>query len=263
MSPAVSVICTFFNAEDTLEATLKSLQGQTAEDVEFLLVDDGSTDRSASIAEAFCAKDRRFVLRRNPVRGRGHALNFAVANASGEYMAVLDADDIAHPVWMESARQQMSEYTEFAVIGFDRVYIGPGEEPQWPADLRVANAPPVDVSARLVRENAISHSGAVIRKERLLAVGGYSAERRGHFDYDLWIRMVKSGHRVGRTNLIRIAKRYHAGQKFAAKKGYFLGSLKLQVQAIPTANGGLLNLFWPAVRVSKKAARALRRSLRP
>jgi glycosyltransferase involved in cell wall biosynthesis len=261
MSVPVSVICTFFNAEDTLEETLESLRRQIAEAAEFVMIDDSSTDRSASIAEAFCAEDRRFILHTNPVRGRGHALNYGVAKASGKYVAVLDADDVAHPGWLKSAYRAMEEYPDFAVIGFDRLFIGAGERPLWSADPGVANAAPTNVSKRVARENPVPHSGAVIRKRWLLALGGYAAERGSHFDYDLWIRIVGAGGQIGKTELVRIAKRYHAGQKFAARNGYFFGSLLLQVQAI-RAIGDYRDLPWPAVRIAKRLARWLRRSAR-
>jgi glycosyltransferase involved in cell wall biosynthesis len=261
MSASVSVICTFFNAEDTLSATLESLRRQTAEEAEFVLVDDCSTDRSATIAEAFAAEDRRFVVHRNPVRGRGRALNHAVAKASAEYVAVLDADDVAHPSWIESAHRAMEQNADFAVIGFNRLYIGAGEQPAWPADPGVADAAPTNVSKRVARENPIPHSGAMIRRRWLLALGGYAAERGSHFDYDLWIRIVGAGGQIGKTELVRVAKRYHAGQKFAAKKGYFFGSLLLQVQAI-RAVGDYRGLRWPAVRIAKRLVRWLRRSAR-
>jgi glycosyltransferase involved in cell wall biosynthesis len=261
MSTAISVVCTFFNAEETLGATLESLRQQTAEEVEFVLVDDCSTDRSSAIAEAFEIRDRRFVLHRNPARGRGQALNHAVAKATASYVAVLDADDVAHPSWIESARRAMEKNTEFAVIGFNRLYIGAGEQPTWPEDSGAADAAPVNVSKRVARENPISHSGAVIRRRWLLDLGGYAAERAGHFDYDLWIRIVKAGGQIGRTELIRVAKRYHAGQKFAATKGYFLGSVLLQLQAIRVV-GDYRDLRQPAVRIAKRLVRGLRRSAR-
>ena len=81
--PAVSVICTFLDAAETLEATLDSLARQTTRDVRFILVDDGSSDASAAIAERFVAESDSFALYRNPRPGRGRALNLGVAK-SGE-----------------------------------------------------------------------------------------------------------------------------------------------------------------------------------
>ena len=97
MPPSISVICTFLNAEDTLAPTLESLRRQRMADARFVLVDDGSTDRSAMIADGFATRDPRFDLHRNPRPGRVRALNFAVAAIDTDYVAVLDADDLAHP----------------------------------------------------------------------------------------------------------------------------------------------------------------------
>ena len=118
MRPAISVICTFLNAEDTIRETLESLVVQSMAEAYFVLVDDGSTDLSATIAEHFTMRDTRFVLQRNPSPGRVRALNLAVAATEFEYLAVLDADDVAHPDWLADAVAAMRANPEFAVIGF-------------------------------------------------------------------------------------------------------------------------------------------------
>ena len=86
---SIDLLCTFFNAAATLEPTLASLSSQTLADARFILVDDGSTDDSAAIAQVFCDKDSRFALFTNVDRGRGKALNFAdLFNSRREQFAV-------------------------------------------------------------------------------------------------------------------------------------------------------------------------------
>lgn len=264
MTPSISVICTFFNAEDTLEATLRSLQDQTAADARFILVDDGSADHSGAIAEAFCRSDPRFVFYKNPVHGRGHALNFAVAKAGSEYVAILDADDLAYPTWLDDALRLMRECPEFAVIGFERLSIRGDVQPQWEAAARpVAEPAPQDVTRGLARANLLPHSGAVIRTSRLVAVGCYDACRQSLFDYDLWIRLAVAGDQLGRSRLVRIAKRYHEGQKFAHSKRYVLTSLKVQCRAILGIDRDYRNFLWLAWRAFREFARYLKRTLAP
>jgi glycosyltransferase involved in cell wall biosynthesis len=264
MPSSVSVICTFLNAEDTLEATLRSLEDQTAADAQFILVDDGSVDRSVAIAEAFCRRDPRFVLYKNPVRGRGHALNFAVAKASSEHVAILDADDLAYRTWLDDALMLMRERPEFAAIGFERLSIRADEQPQWEmAAPTVTETAPKNVTRGLARANLLPHSGAIIRQSRLAEVGGYDARRQSLFDYDLWIRLAVAGHQLGRSELIRIAKRYHRGQKFAHSKRYALASLKVQYRAILGIDRDYRNFVWLAWRAIREFARYLRRALAP
>lgn len=94
MPPKVSLITTFFNAEETLKGSLNSSLKQVFEDWEHILVDDGSTDDSNLLAGEFT--DERFKLFTPGRLGRAKALNYAVSKAQGDFVAILDADDISH-----------------------------------------------------------------------------------------------------------------------------------------------------------------------
>jgi CDP-glycerol glycerophosphotransferase len=92
--PRISVVVPIFNVEPYLRDCLESIARQTVSDLEVILVDDGSTDGSAAIAEQFAAKDSRFRLIRQPNGGLGHARNTGVDAASGEFLAFVDGDDM-------------------------------------------------------------------------------------------------------------------------------------------------------------------------
>jgi glycosyltransferase involved in cell wall biosynthesis len=96
-SPLVSVIVPAWNAQTTLPETLASIQSQTYENLEIIIVDDGSTDLTSEIAEAFCRKESRASLLRKANGGLSSARNAAIAPSRGEWIAPLDADDIWHP----------------------------------------------------------------------------------------------------------------------------------------------------------------------
>lgn len=95
--PLVSVIIPAYNAEPTLAETLRSAAAQTYPNLEILIVDDGSTDRTAEIADVFCRADPRARLLRKANGGVASARNFGIAEAAGEWIAPLDADDLWHP----------------------------------------------------------------------------------------------------------------------------------------------------------------------
>lgn len=99
--PLVSVIIPAWNAEVTLEETLKSVGSQTYEALEILVVDDGSTDRTCDIAEAYCAGDPRATLIRKANGGVASARNVGIDAAKGEWIAPVDADDLWHPTKIE------------------------------------------------------------------------------------------------------------------------------------------------------------------
>jgi len=101
MNFTVSVIIPAFNAERTLAATLASAQAQTLRDLEILVVDDGSSDRTAQMAQTFANDDCRIRVFTKDNGGVADARNFGIDRARGEYLAFLDADDLWHPRKLE------------------------------------------------------------------------------------------------------------------------------------------------------------------
>src|SRR5204863_120826 len=97
MPPRISVVVPIYNVEAYLEPCLESLAAQTHTDFEAVLVDDGSTDGSAAIAEAFAQRDPRFRLVRQPNGGLSRARNTGIDHAKGEFLAFLDSDDMLPP----------------------------------------------------------------------------------------------------------------------------------------------------------------------
>jgi len=99
-TPLVSAIIPAYNAERTLAETLASVAAQTYPALEILIVDDGSTDTTAAIAQAFCANDPRARLIRQPNSGVAAARNAAIAQCAGAFVAPIDADDLWHPDYL-------------------------------------------------------------------------------------------------------------------------------------------------------------------
>ncbi len=104
-SPRISVVVPFYNVAGLLGECLQSIAAQTFRDLEVIMVDDGSTDASTEIARAQASSDARFVLLDagragngpDPSRGPGRARNLGVAQATGEFLAFADADDMLPP----------------------------------------------------------------------------------------------------------------------------------------------------------------------
>jgi CDP-glycerol glycerophosphotransferase len=94
VSPLVSVVVPIYNVEEYLRACLESIQFQTLEDLEVIMVNDGSTDGSVAIAESFAARDPRFKLITQENGGLSRARNTGADAASGEYLAFVDSDDV-------------------------------------------------------------------------------------------------------------------------------------------------------------------------
>lgn len=98
--PAISVVCTLWNIEKFLHFTLDSLMAQTFQDAEFLLIDDGSKDSTPDICAEYVKKDKRFKYIAKQNGGPGHARNFGLDKATGEYVIFMDHDDLVDPNWL-------------------------------------------------------------------------------------------------------------------------------------------------------------------
>lgn len=97
----ISFIIPIFNAEKYLSACITSLVCQTEKDLQIILVDDGSTDRSLAIAQEWAAKDARLEVYHQPNAGQSAARNRGLKHAKGEYVAFVDADDAISQDWCE------------------------------------------------------------------------------------------------------------------------------------------------------------------
>ena len=99
--PLISVVIPAYNAEQFLDETLESVLSQTYENWECIIVNDGSTDNTESVAKKWCEKDSRFRLTIKENGGLSSARNWGIKESKAEYIAFLDADDILTPDSLE------------------------------------------------------------------------------------------------------------------------------------------------------------------
>jgi glycosyltransferase involved in cell wall biosynthesis len=195
--PLVSIVTPFLNAERFLEETLASVRAQTYSRWELLLVDDGSTDQSSSIA-ARLARDHPDRVRyleheRHRNQGTSASRNLGIRHAQGEYLAFLDADDVWLPGHLADQVALLERHPEVGLA------YGPTEEWYgWTGraadearnhvpDLAVATdqplAPPGPLAAFLRREAPSPCTCSVlVRRSVVAAVGGFEPAFRGMYD---------------------------------------------------------------------------------
>ena len=94
--PLISIIVPVYNTEEYLKTCLKSLRLQTYKNLEFIIVNDGSTDKSLDICKEYVFIDNRFKLINQENKGRAAARNTGISKVSGEYIGFVDSDD-----WIE------------------------------------------------------------------------------------------------------------------------------------------------------------------
>ncbi len=117
MNAKVSIIVPIYNIEKYLPSCLNSIIGQTYQDLEIILIDDGSTDNSGKIANDFAKKDHRIKVIHQKNAGQSAARNTGLAKATGKYISFIDADDEIAPNFIESLFHAYNASTSISVCG--------------------------------------------------------------------------------------------------------------------------------------------------
>ncbi|BAZ68339.1 MAG: glycosyltransferase family 2 protein [Pelatocladus maniniholoensis HA4357-MV3] len=198
-SPLVSVIIPAYNAEAFISQTLNSVLSQTYKNIEVLVADDGSQDRTPEIVKSIAQKDQRVTLLQQSNQGVAAARNLAIENSRGEYIAPIDADDIWYPLKLERQMQCMLQAQPFVGLVYcwsawiDEQGSIIGEYRDYGFDKLEGNIYPA-----LVYHNFIGHaSSPLIRRTCLEKVGKYNCKLKenkaqGCEDWDLYLRIAEN-----------------------------------------------------------------------
>lgn len=193
--PLVSVIIPAYNAEAFICQTLDSVISQTYRNIEVLVVDDGSQDRTAEIVKSIAQRDHRVILLQQSNAGVAAARNLAIQKSSGEYIAPIDADDIWYPQKLEKQVQCMLQ----AEPSVGLVYA-------WSVDIDeeglltggyVTSTLEGEVYIALVYSNFVANASApLIRRTCLDQVGYYNCQLKEHNaqgceDTDIYLRIAE------------------------------------------------------------------------
>jgi glycosyltransferase involved in cell wall biosynthesis len=203
---AFSVVIAAHQAERTVAAAVESALGQTEPPSEVVVCDDGSTDGTADVVRTFGAAVR-LVSRANG--GESAAKNSAVAAARGDFVAVLDADDVYAPRrlealgWLARHRPDLDVLLTDARLCAAGTEIGTAYHRGWPFE--TARQP-----VEILRRNFVLGQAAV-RRERWLAVGGFDEAVRLTADWDFFIRLLRSGSAAGLVDVPLAEYRLRAG----------------------------------------------------
>ena len=212
--PTVSVIVPAYNAAATLAETLASVTAQRYAAIEIIIVDDGSTDRTLSIATRFAAADARIRIATVLNGGVAAARNIGVHMATGQFIAPLDADDLWHPCYLETLVALLLDapadtvlaYAACRLIDGNGMVIGSG-----PAHILSGAAP-----YRMMYCNVVGNgSGMIFARQAAIDLGGYdprlrAAGRQGYEDYLLQAMLASTGRIVG-TGAYLVGYRQGAG----------------------------------------------------
>lgn len=184
--PTVSVVLPVHNGEPHIADAVRAILVQSFADFEFVICDDGSTDRTSAIVHRLVETDRRVrVLRRSAKSGVAAAANWAAGEARGSLIAIAHADDLSHPDRLERQVAVMTDHPECVLTGAPAATIDWHGKEAHPANLWRLTHPSVFA--------AIAHSSIMFRRAAFDAIGGYRTCAEYWEDLDLYWRLARCG----------------------------------------------------------------------
>lgn len=189
-SPSLSVVMPVRDAVNHLEEAVDSILGQTHADLELIAVDDGSTDGSRGLLEAYALQDERVVVVSAEGTGLVDALMSGVHSARAPWIGRMDADDRSHTDRFRKQLAFVREHPDVTLIGSSVQVINDDGSPA-----HTIRYPLLDPLIRLSLRSSttFAHGSVLVRRDMLLAVGGYRKNAFPVEDYDLWCRLARAG----------------------------------------------------------------------
>lgn len=211
VSSLISVIMPAYNAESIIADSIDSVLSQTYENIELIVVDDGSSDKTLDIIEKLKLKDARIKSFPNEKNiGVSKTRNKAIKLAKGQWIAFLDSDD----VWKKN--KLMKQLWKAEEVNGDFIFTGAEymnfESEMYPGIFEV---PDVVTFKKLLSQNYISTSSVLIKKE---LIGELIFEKDHlHEDYLLWLRILQNGNIAYGINEVLLTYRLHKNSKSGNK----------------------------------------------
>ena len=212
----VSVVMAAYNAEKTIQQAVLSVLGQTYQNLELLVVDDGSSDNTEAVVKELAVKDNRIKLMHSASNhGVSYARKYALKKARGSWVAILDSDDVWRPDKLEKQiRFQKEKEAELLFTG-SAFMDATGRRLKW--ELHV----PEKLGYRkLLKQNLVSNSSVLVKKS--LYETFYVRDDRLHEDFAIWLALTKTGISVYGIDepllIYRLGKSSKSGNKLYAAK---------------------------------------------
>lgn len=181
-----------YNCADTLKQAVDSIINQTYSNWELIMCDDGSTDDTYQVAKRIAEQDKRIVLINNDCnKGLNITLNHCLSYSTGDYIARMDGDDDCLPVRFEKQINFLQSQNEYQIVSSSMIFFD--EKGEWGRNSVVEKPTPEQV----VTSSPICHAPAMIKKECMDKVKGYTVDKRmlRVEDVNLWIKLYAEGYR--------------------------------------------------------------------
>jgi len=205
--PRISVLMSVYNGKRYLKPAVESILAQSLPDFEFIIIDDGSTDRSLALLEQYAGRDARMRLVSLPNAGLTRSLNKGLAMATGEFVARMDADDIAMPQRFAQQVAFLDAHPDIALVGCGYDLI---DEKDRILDTEFPAGDDEAIQDRHLRGlTTICHPCVMARRRSLLSIGGYDESYPVAQDLDLYLRLGEVG-KLANLPALLMKYRYHS-----------------------------------------------------
>lgn len=204
----ISILLPIYNGEKYIKYSIESILNQTFKEFELLIGFNGTTDSSKEIVSSY-NDDRIKIFDYGDDKGKPKTLNKLLKESKYDWIALQDDDDI----WLLDKLEKQFKYNSFDIIGSQLLYCDSynniiGGNPTLEClDFNIKNK-------TLSGNNQIANSSTLIRKEKLVEVGGWDVDLDGLEDYDLWIRFIVNGYKFHNLSEALMIHRKHNDSNF-------------------------------------------------
>lgn len=198
-APRFSAVIPSYDAERTIEATIRSVLAQTEPSFELVVVDDGSRDRTPELVDRIAGEDARVRLIRQRNQGVAAARNTGIAATDAGYVSFLDNDDLWMPQYLERMGEALDRFPDAGFAFCDGWSLDDRSKRIGRRSLFASSRPPrplpADPEAQLLAlaEDNFVWGSVTTRRSALEGAGGFDPAVNGVDDYDLWLRILVAG----------------------------------------------------------------------
>jgi glycosyltransferase involved in cell wall biosynthesis len=223
------------NVAPFVGVAIESVMAQTFDDWELIVIDDGSVDTTAAVVERYLSRDARLKLVRQPNRGISGARNTAMRIADGEYIALLDSDDLWEPAFLDAQVAILRTRPDIDILTANAWNMGghaDGEPARpWP-DPR-----PQPTLATIIADETAVFIMSVMRRRVFETVGPFDENLRTNEDYDYWLRAAAAGFRFARNARPLARYRRRSDSASASDVRMLHGILRVYAKVRPLLDG--------------------------